>query len=67
MEDETLENLLVSNGRCILPNLDLVLADSISYLPGLTKLQLLEVLNKANELVANVLLETNIRVTEENL
>lgn len=65
--EEPLENLSVSNGRCIIPNLDLVLQDSISYLPGLTNLKLLSVLNKANDLVASVLLETNMRVTEQSL
>lgn len=64
---DTLENLLVSSGRCIIPHLNLVLDDSMSYLPGLTKLELLSVLNKANELISNILLETSIRVAEENL
>ena len=65
--EEPLENLGVSTGKCIIPNLELALYDSISYLPGLTKLELLKVLNIANELVSSVLLETNMRVTEENL
>ena len=61
------ENLVASNGRCIIPNLRLVLEDSKSYLPGLTKLELLDVLNKANTLIGDILFETNARVVEENL
>lgn len=64
---DEVEFLEVSSGKCIIPNLDLVLQDSISYLPSLTKLELLDILNKANDLIASVLLETNIPVTEENL
>lgn len=50
------EDLAVSSGRCIIPNLDLVLQDSISYLPNLTKLGIIKVLNKANTLIRYVLL-----------
>lgn len=65
--DHPLDYLKVSNGKCIIPNLDLVLYDSISYLPSLTKLELLNVLTKTNELLTHVLLESNMRVTEENI
>lgn len=57
----------VLTGRCIIPNLQLVLEDSVSYLPNLKKLELLKVLNMANKLVSSILEETNIRVSEENL
>lgn len=65
--DNNPEDLIISNGRCIIPNLNLVLEDSSSYLPGLTKLELLDVLNKANTLITEILFETNTCVAEENL
>lgn len=65
--DNNIGNLEVLSGKCIIPNLDLVLHNSISYLPNLTKLELLDILNKANDLIASALLESNMRVTEENL
>lgn len=66
-QKEDPEDLTVSTGRCIIPNLTLVLEDSVYCLPSLKKLELLEVLNKTNELLSAVLLETNMRVYEENL
>lgn len=64
---DLIENWIVSIGRCIIPNLRLFLEDSFLYLPSLTKLKLLDVLNKANDLISAVLLETGMRVTEKNL
>lgn len=64
---EDSDTWIVSTGRCIIPNLNLVLEDAKYCLPSLKKLELLKVLNKTNELLGEVLLETNMRVYEENL
>lgn len=68
MQDEQRQEVIldkfdVSKGRCILPNLKLVLSDSEAYIDKLSRFDLLEVLKDANNLVSVVLMEAGRRLS----
>ena len=61
-EEIEIKRFDVSKGRCIVPNLELVVQDSKFYLNRLSKFDLLKILKMSNHLSSLILEETNHRI-----